>query len=50
LTGIHPRCVVRAQIWAKGLPMKKTYEKPVLSKREKLSSVVAVALPSNIKP
>ena len=29
--------------------MKKTYEKPVLSKREKLSSVVAAALPSNIK-
>ena len=29
--------------------MKKTYEKPALSKRQKLSSVVAAALPSNIK-
>ncbi len=30
------------ETWAKGLSMKKTYEKPVLSKREKLSSVVAI--------
>lgn len=29
--------------------MKKTYEKPVLSKRQKLSSVVAAAIPSNVK-
>ena len=29
--------------------MKKTYEKPVLSKRQKLSSVVAIAIPSNVK-
>ena len=38
---------LRRQIWAKGTPMKKIYEKPVLSKRERLTSVVAV--PSNIK-
>jgi hypothetical protein len=29
--------------------MKKTYEKPVLSKRQKLSSVVAAAIPSNVQ-
>jgi hypothetical protein len=28
----------------KGAPMKKTYEKPVLNKRERLSTVVAIAI------
>ncbi len=27
--------------------MKKTYKKPILSKREKLSAVTAIACPSN---
>jgi hypothetical protein len=38
------RCVVCArETGQRGHPMKKTYEKPVLLKRQKLSSVVAVA-------
>ena len=34
--------VAGARLGQKGLSMKKTYQKPVLTKREKLSSVVAV--------
>jgi|EndMetStandDraft_5_1072996.scaffolds.fasta_scaffold1860678_1 hypothetical protein len=38
-------CHVRRSI-VLGVPVKKTYEKPVLTKREKLSDVVAKAITS----